>query len=117
MNWRRGIQVAPLIDSLFLLNEILLTTLLLPGSHPFLLLLSLHGVLGRFILTALAISCGNIVVIHRLALLAIIVATLIFDALPLVRILLVLRLQVALKLAELGLDLVLTILADHFDRS
>ena len=53
--------------------------------------------------------------LHNLTLLLVVVATFIFDTLLLGGILLVLSFQVMLELAELSLDLVFSILADHFD--
>ena len=51
--------------------------------------------------------------LHNLTLLLVVVASLIFDTLLLSGILLVLSFQVMLELAELGLNLVLSILAYH----
>ena len=75
---------------------------------------SCGGIVWRFIVGLIHSICD---VVHSLALLPIVVAALVLRALLFCRIFQVLRLEVALQLAELGLDLVLAILADHFNRA
>ena len=110
------LKVAEFIYFFLLLLEVPLATLVFllsvePPLFPFLLIVFVSGRRG-IVLTQ---TVG--VVILGPSLLAIVVATLFLDPLLFIFILLILYFQVTFQLAELGFDLVLTILADHLNSS
>ena len=91
-------------------NEVPPAALLLPDAVGLLLLWAVIWGLA-------CVTHAIRIVLHSLFLLTVVVAALLLHTLSLKCILLILCLQVTLKLAELGLNLVFPILADHLDRT
>ena len=110
------LKVAEFIYFFLLLLEVPLATLVfllsvVPPLFPFLLIVFVSGRRGVVLTQTVGI------VILSPSLLAIVVATLFLDPLLFICILLILYFQVTFQLAELGFNLVLTILADHLNSS
>ena len=116
LSGRRRFKVTELFNLLLLIVKVALAALVfLLSVQP--LLLSLLRVICVSSWRRVILAQSSSVVLHSLLLLSIVVATLFLDPLLFIGILLVLSLQIAFQLAELGFDLVFPILANHLDGS